>query len=845
MKLVKIFVASSNELENDRVHLGDYVRKINDLYEPRGVRVRLYKWENFSPNYTGKRSQDEYNAYLRQCNAVIGLFKKKLGDYTCEEIKEGLKVLGKDSVYCYAKISGAESSVPEYIVEFFTSVGVDAQTYAETSDLEHIVEKVVEDAIKRGVPDNPYKRRRTIHLYATIPDDNSSQRPIVGDAIRSLDDQREEFHNDRCKLHPMRCSELISSSHLFMAFLKDGVEEIDANEIRNAKEYVDNSSIDAMVVYYDPTGAYKNSRFWNEVNKWGYFMPEYKGISDVKFHISNFMDRRRVTCANDYVVERGTLISNGVHIGNIGDVTSLKQNSQVVEVLAEQKKQIQELSSRITELGESINTKTDDRFIDLSIDIKTVDEQLQRIILPLLLQHSITIEPPKNARTLKLESMRKIKRTQEAMCKLLINGEITEIELNHEIELITPQLVKALERDWITKEKYFEIQSAFLLFFEKYFNLYPLERYVKTVDFADRYNIINLRTEEIREKIAQIYCQQGKFALAISTYRKALDNYHKLDDESVAFRRRLGQSFLDYCSIFLNYELTGWLPKLLETLEEWRTLVARWYQEDNLFLPEKAYYMAVLLRVQNMYNCFDEKQFNLQSIKETYSDVLSIFNVLSEKAKQNIIYLGNLIVTLYLDHRGELVSVDDDDRECQHYLDLTIEKAWLCYKTNPQGSLVYLASLYHNYGFLLVKQENLVDSIPYYEKAIDVRRQMFRKNNTVQAGDELAESLVNYGDLLRQIKYYPKAEDAAVESIKLYEASKAKSYQKLDVHDMNIYKSKQLLGSILYEMGGEHKLKAIQLLQESWDWNVSHPLNTYRHIFVGVSGRILKKEGLI
>lgn len=33
MKLVKLFVASSNELEDDRIHLGDCVRRVNDVYE--------------------------------------------------------------------------------------------------------------------------------------------------------------------------------------------------------------------------------------------------------------------------------------------------------------------------------------------------------------------------------------------------------------------------------------------------------------------------------------------------------------------------------------------------------------------------------------------------------------------------------------------------------------------------------------------------------------------------------------------------------------------------------------------------------------------------------------------
>lgn len=845
MKLVKIFVASSNELENDRVHLGDYVRKINDRYEIQGVRVRLYKWENFPPFYTGKRSQDEYNEYLRKCDAVIGLFEKKLGSYTCEEIQEAIKVLGKDSVYCYAKVSDANSIIPEHILEFFTSVGLKGQSYTEVTELESVVEKIVRESLKRGVYDNPHRGIRTTYLYATIPNDNASQIPIIGDAIRSLDDDREELHNDRCKLQPLRHPELIQSSNLFMAFLKDVVESVDVSEIGNAKKSFDNTSTPAMIVYYDPNGTYKNSRFWNEVSSWGYFMPQFTSISDVKLEIIRFMDGHRITCADDYVVERGNLKSNGVQVGNLSDISYINQNSQVIESLNKQEKLINDWTKRITELAESIDTKTDDKFIDLSEDIKIVDNKLQRIVLLLLIQQSIIIMPPKDARSLKRESIRKIMTAQELMYQSLLKDKISELELNLHVERLEPQLSKACEKDWITKEKYFAVQSAFLLFYEKFCCFYPLDKYLETISFADKHNIKNSRTEELREKSALIFCQQGKFDLAINTYRKALDNYHKLNDGSVAFRRRLGQSFMDYCSIFLNYELTDRLPELLEVMKEWEELVAKWYQEDNLFLQEKAYYMAMLLRVQNMYSCFDEKSFRLDVIKKTYKDVLLAFNTLSEKAKQNIIYLGNLIITLYLDHRGEVESVEDDDRECQYYLDLTIEKAWSCYKTNPLASMVSLASLCHNYGFLLSKQDKLVDSMRYYEMALDVRRQIYRKKLTVQADDELAESLVNYGDLLRLIKDFPKAQSMALEAIKLYEDSKAKSYQKLDIHDMNIYKSKQLLGSILYERGVEYKHEAINLLQESWTWNIAHPLNTYRHIFEGISGRILRKEGVI
>ena len=234
---------------------------------------------------------------------------------------------------------------------------------------------------------------------------------------------------------------------------------------------------------------------------------------------------------------------------------------------------INDWTIRITELAESINTKTDDKFVDLSEDIKSVDNELQRIVLLLLIQQSITIQPPKDARSLKRESMRKIMTAQELMYQSLFKDKITELELNLHVEQLEPQLFKAYERDWITKEKYFAVQSSFLLFYEKFCGFYPLEKYIATINFVDKHNITNLRTEELREKIASIFCQQGKFDSAINIYRKALDNYHKLNDESVAFRRRVGQSFMDYCSIFLNYELTDKISELLEAMREWEELV--------------------------------------------------------------------------------------------------------------------------------------------------------------------------------------------------------------------------------------------------------------------------------
>ena len=43
MKTIKIFVASSEELDTDRIVLGNLVRRLDDIYEKRGIRIKLFE----------------------------------------------------------------------------------------------------------------------------------------------------------------------------------------------------------------------------------------------------------------------------------------------------------------------------------------------------------------------------------------------------------------------------------------------------------------------------------------------------------------------------------------------------------------------------------------------------------------------------------------------------------------------------------------------------------------------------------------------------------------------------------------------------------------------------------
>ena len=46
IRTIKIFLASSEELADERIRFGDFIRTLDDTYEQRGFRIKLIKWED-------------------------------------------------------------------------------------------------------------------------------------------------------------------------------------------------------------------------------------------------------------------------------------------------------------------------------------------------------------------------------------------------------------------------------------------------------------------------------------------------------------------------------------------------------------------------------------------------------------------------------------------------------------------------------------------------------------------------------------------------------------------------------------------------------------------------------
>ena len=121
MKTIKIFLASSEELDYDRMAFGNLIRRLDDLYEKRGIRIKLFEWEDYDAAFNDRRKQNEYNDHVRESDIFLALFHKKAGEFTIEEFdvaSEEFKQHASPKVFTFCKdLQPGEEESPE-LTEF-------------------------------------------------------------------------------------------------------------------------------------------------------------------------------------------------------------------------------------------------------------------------------------------------------------------------------------------------------------------------------------------------------------------------------------------------------------------------------------------------------------------------------------------------------------------------------------------------------------------------------------------------------------------------------------------------------------------------------------------------------
>jgi internalin A len=103
-RTIKIFLASSSELREDRDAFELHFLRKNKDFRREGFEVDVIRWETSLDAMSDTRKQEEYNEKVRKSDVLVSLYKTKTGKYTEEEFDvahTAFKDSGKPLIYTY------------------------------------------------------------------------------------------------------------------------------------------------------------------------------------------------------------------------------------------------------------------------------------------------------------------------------------------------------------------------------------------------------------------------------------------------------------------------------------------------------------------------------------------------------------------------------------------------------------------------------------------------------------------------------------------------------------------------------------------------------------------------
>lgn len=146
MITLKVFIASSSELRNDRDDFEMFIRRENDRLKAQGINLEPVRWENFLDAISDTRLQDEYNTAIGQCDMVVCLFFTKVGKYTAEEFDTAYQVFkdkGKPKIWTYFKDAqiNTDSITDEIntLLAFKKKIGEMGHFYSKYNNIDNLI----------------------------------------------------------------------------------------------------------------------------------------------------------------------------------------------------------------------------------------------------------------------------------------------------------------------------------------------------------------------------------------------------------------------------------------------------------------------------------------------------------------------------------------------------------------------------------------------------------------------------------------------------------------------------------------------------------------------------------
>ncbi len=291
-RTIQVFLASSDELKTDRNTFGNLIRRLDNIYEKRGIRIKLVEWEDCDAAYNNIRKQDEYNVEVRASDMFLALFYKKAGKFTVEEFgvateefqRTGTKP--KPYVYCRDLPEGEQESeeLKEFKRRLFEEMGHYWSQYNNEDSLQlhfviqlQLVENSRLDNLKvengevkldnttvarmdhlRFAADNPDFQRMSLRLQelpsliekARLRTEKYPKDQDLADELQKLLNEKNQLHQDFERQQQLLLDAAkriaVLQSEAITDRMKRAIEAFERGNVREANIILDEAEYDAL-----------------------------------------------------------------------------------------------------------------------------------------------------------------------------------------------------------------------------------------------------------------------------------------------------------------------------------------------------------------------------------------------------------------------------------------------------------------------------------------------------------------------------------------------------------------------------------------------------------------------
>ena len=162
---IRVFIASSAELDQDKEMFDLYFSDKNKLYRKERIVFDHRTWKDFSSSLNEGRLQDRYNDFIRECDLVIFLFHTRLGRYTREELEVASAAFRRNGrrprIFVYFKEEGIEDDALRDFKEYCEKrLGHFCDVYATYDDWHVKFDRQLKMLEEEGFIRAPRKRER-------------------------------------------------------------------------------------------------------------------------------------------------------------------------------------------------------------------------------------------------------------------------------------------------------------------------------------------------------------------------------------------------------------------------------------------------------------------------------------------------------------------------------------------------------------------------------------------------------------------------------------------------------------------------------------------------------------